>query len=73
MNSIDRRMKLLESYATSMQRRTVSGLVALVASGKLSVRELTDEELERLAAGLGEMIDLHHLSDDELEAIIDGG
>jgi hypothetical protein len=69
----DKRMRLLEAYALTGQRRTLPGLVALCETGQLSVKQLTDEELEQLVAGLpGGSIDLRHLSDDELEAIIAG-
>jgi hypothetical protein len=65
-------MKVLEAYTTAQQRRTVGGLAALLASGKLRVEDCTDEELERIIAGEQELR-LQHLSDDELRAIIRGG
>jgi hypothetical protein len=63
-------MRLLESYVSEQQRRSLSGLVALCEAGKISVTDLTDEELERLIAG--ETLDMRQLSDDELIAIIKG-
>lgn len=69
----DRRMRLLESHATTIQRRTLAGLVALVESGQLPIAELTDAELDRLLAlGPGADVDLQQFSDEELEAIING-
>jgi hypothetical protein len=80
----DKRMRLLEAHSTMLERRTLAGLVRLVESGKLTVRDLTDEELEKLVAGLpGDLgmvaalpddlgFNVSQLSDDELRAIIDG-
>jgi hypothetical protein len=80
----DKRMRLLEAHATTVERRTLAGLVRLVESGKLTVQQLTDQELERIVAGLpGDTgmvaalpddmgFDVRQLSDDELRAIIDG-
>jgi hypothetical protein len=69
----DRRMRILETGAVTMQRRTLPGLVALCESGQLHMEQLTDEELQRLVAGLpGAVPDMRHLSDAELEAILAG-
>ncbi len=66
-----KRMRILETYALTVQRRTLPGLVALVKSGQLKVQDLSVEELERIIAGhSGEDVDVRHLSDEELAAII---
>ena len=72
-DKLDRRMRVLESRETTKQRQTVSGLTHLLAAGRLSVEQCTNEELERLVAGLpGEVVDLSHMSDQELAAIVRG-
>jgi hypothetical protein len=84
MHRNERRMRLLEAQSTLLERRTLAGLQRMVETGKVSVRDLTDAELEKLVAGLpGDTgmvvalpddmgLDVSQLSDDELNAIIDG-
>ena len=73
MQNAERRMRVLESHETTKQRQTVSGLVHLLETGRLDIEQCTNEELERLVAGLpGEVVDLSHLSDQELAAIVRG-
>ncbi len=66
-------MRVLEGKAAVSKRRTLGGLIELCESGKLGMADLTDEELEWIIVGLpGDTVDVGHLSDDELNAIING-
>lgn len=57
----------------AVERRTLPGLVRLLESGRLTIPELTDQELERIVSDVppGEP-DVRDLTDEELAAIIRG-
>ena len=68
------RLTRLETAATVRQRKTVSGLVHLLETGRLGVEDCTDDELERLVSSLpGPSVELSNFTDAELERIIHGG
>jgi hypothetical protein len=71
MSKIETRITKLEAATT--QRSTYVGLYALVESGKLTMADLIDEELARIATGQPGDLDVRQLSDAELEAIVRGG
>lgn len=54
------------------QRMLLAGLCAQVTSSKLTMAELTDEELSRFATPQPGEIGVRHLSDAGLEAIVKG-
>ncbi len=67
-------MRVLEGKAAVSKRRSLSGLIQMCESGELRMEQLTDRELEWIIAGTpGPVMDIQHLSDQELTTIINGG
>lgn len=67
MRGLDRRLAALEKRNSHATHSTAAGLIALLVAGKLTVTDLSDGELNLL-------VDEHtrSMSDEELQAIVDG-